>query len=250
MRLAIIEDERPAREKLLSCLRSAAPQAAIVAQLGSVAEAVQWFRENAPPDLLFCDILLSDGLSFEIFRSVPVRCPVVFTTAFDDYLLEAFQTNGIDYLLKPIRQAQVAAALGKYNALAAHFTADHAERLRGLANSEPRNRDRFLVRKGLGYLSIPVSDIAYFFSEQKLVFLVTHSGHKHLMEKSLTELEQELNSPRFFRANRAWLVAVEAVARCSTHGKGKLCLELRPPAVDPPVVSQERAEECRRWLGK
>jgi len=249
MRVVIVEDEPLAREKLASTLRTAAPTAGIVAELASVAEAIRWFAANPPPDLLFCDIQLSDGLSFEIFRALPVRCPVVFTTAFDEYLLEAFQTNGIDYLLKPIRQPQVAAAIGKYRALAEHFTSDYAERLQTVTHGGPAPRDRFLVRKGTGHLVIKVADVAYFYTEDKLIFLVTTAGQRHLLDKPLAEIETQLDPGRFFRANRATLVQIDAILRCSPYGKGKLLLELHPAPREPVVVSQERAAACREWLG-
>lgn len=249
MQIVILEDEPIAREKLAACLQLAAPEARIAAQLASVAEALRWFTANPSPDLLFCDIQLSDGLSFELFRRLPVRCPVVFTTAFDDYLLEAFQTNGIDYLLKPIRQNHVAAALAKYHSLAAHFSADYAQRLHAVTHGAPAPRDRFLVRKGAGHLVVKVADIAYFYTEDKLVFLVTNAAQRHLLDKPLADIESLLDPARYFRANRATLVAIDAITRCCPYGKGKLLLELNPPAKEPVIVSQERAAACRQWLG-
>ena len=249
MRLVIVEDEALAREKLASSLHTVAPDAVIVAQLASLAEAIRWFTANPAPDLLFSDIQLTDGLSFELFRAVPVRCPVVFTTAFDEYLLEAFQTNGIDYLLKPIRNTQVAAAIAKYHTFAAHFTADYAERLHAVTHGAAAPRDRFLVRKGAGHLVIKVADIAYFYTEDKLVFLVTNATQRHLLDKPLTEIESILDPAAFFRANRATLVHIDSVQRCTPYGKGKLLLELRPSPREPVIVSQERAAACRHWLG-
>ena len=250
MNLVIVEDEPLARDKLAACLRGAAPNAAIAAELASVAEAVRWFRTNPAPDLVFCDIQLTDGLSFEIFRAVPFAAPVVFTTAYDEYMLEAFQTNGIDYLLKPIRQVQVAAALAKFETLAGHFTADYAARLRNVTHDGAKRRDRFLIRRGAGFHVVKTTDIAYFFTEDKLVFLVTRDGKRHLVEKALTEIEREIDSDRFFRANRAFLVSIDAVERCTAFGKGRLALELHPAAKEVVIVSQERASACRIWLGE
>lgn len=249
MNLVIVEDEPLAREKLAGCLRTAVPNAVIAAELASVAEAVRWFRANPAPDLVFCDIQLTDGLSFEIFRSVPFASPVVFTTAYDEYMLEAFQSNGIDYLLKPIRQAQVAAALAKFQTLAGHFTSEYAARLRNVTHDGAKRRDRFLIRRGAGFHVVKTSDIAYFFTEDKLVFLVTRGGSRHLVEKVLSEIEREIDSDRFFRANRAFLISIDAVARCTSCGKGRLALELTPPAKDAVIVSQERSAACRIWLG-
>jgi two-component system LytT family response regulator len=250
LNVVIVEDEPLAREKLAGCLRAAAPHAAIAAELASVSEAVRWFRSNPPPDLVFCDIQLTDGLSFEIFRAVPFASPVVFTTAHDEYMLEAFQSNGIDYLLKPIRQAQVAAALAKFEALAGHFSSEYAARLRNVTHGGAKRRDRFLIRRGAGFHVVKTSDIAYCFTEDKLVFLVTRDGKRHLIEKVLSEIEREIGSDRFFRANRAWLISIDAVERCTAFGKGRLALELAPPAKEAVVVSQERAAACRIWLGE
>jgi two-component system LytT family response regulator len=249
MRLVIVEDEPLARDKLAACLRAAAPEGTIVAQLGGVEEAIRWLQHHPAPDLLVCDIQLSDGLSFEIFRTVAVRCPVIFTTAFDEYMLEAFQTNGIDYLLKPLRQAQVTAALGKYRALAEHFTADYARRLQAVTQGSAAPRERFLVRRGAGHLIIKVADVAYFYTEDKLVFLVTRAAQRHLLDKTLAEVEAAVDPDQFFRANRSTLVHIDAVARCTPYGKGKLLLDLCPAAREPCVVSQERAGACREWLG-
>jgi two-component system LytT family response regulator len=151
--------------------------------------------------------------------------------------------------LKPIRQSQVAAALAKYHALAAHFTADYARRLQSVTHGTPAPRDRFLVRKGTGHLVIRLAEVAYFYTEDKLVFLVTRTGQRHLVDKTLAEVEADLPSDAFFRANRATLVHIDSVVRCSPYGKGKLLLELRPPAREPVIVSQERAAACRQWLG-
>jgi two-component system LytT family response regulator len=245
MRIVIVEDEPPARDKLAAAISATAPDARIVASLSGVAETVDWLAANPAPDLLFLDIQLSDGLSFDILRRARVTCPVVFATAFDEYLLDAFQANGIDYLLKPIRDDRVAAAIAKYHRLGAHFTADHT----ALLESLKRRRERLLVRKGADLISVRTADIAYVFTSDKLVFLVTQAGTRYLLDRTLAELEQELDPARFFRANRAWLVSIDAIARCRPYGKGKLLLELRPATAEEVVVSQERSAAFREWFG-
>jgi len=248
MRIAIVEDERPALEKLRSALRETAPEARIVAELSGVAEALQWLSQNPAPDLIFMDIQLSDGTCFEILRRHPVRCPVIFATAFDEFLLEAFESNGIDYLLKPVRPERLAAAVEKYHNLREHFTGDH----QGLLDTLDRRhlpRQRVLVRKGLDYIPVDTRNIAYIFTCDKLVFLVTDTGVRYMLDRPLAEMESELDRTRFFRANRAWLVRIDAVVRCRPWGKGKLLLELRPPVESEVVVSQERAAAFRAWLG-
>ncbi len=249
MRIVILEDEPLARRRLAECIAACDPGAEVAAELESVAGALDWFRRHRPPDLLFADIQLGDGTSFDLLRQARVECPVVFTTAYDDYVLEAFQTNGIDYLLKPIKQETVAAALEKYARLQGHFLADHAALAQALKRPAGA-RERFLVRKGNEFLSVRTGDVAYLFSEHKLVFLVTREAKRFMLDKALTEVEGELEPGRFFRLNRNYLVSIEAVARCAPHGKGKLMVELRPATSAEVIVSQERAAAFKRWLGE
>jgi two-component system LytT family response regulator len=245
MRVIVVEDELPARAKLLAAIAEADPGIEVAAALEGVCETVEWLQRHEVPDLMFLDIQLSDGQSFEILKRARVDCPAVFVTAFDEYLLSAFETNGIDYVLKPVRKERIAAAVAKYRGLREHFKGDHA----GLIATLSRPRERFLIRKGLDYVPVKISDVAYIYTEDKLVFLVTRSDSRHLLDKPLSELEGELDSARFFRANRGYLVSIEAVARCRPYGKGRLLLELQPPAKEEVVVSQERGAALRAWLG-
>jgi len=249
VRIAIVEDEPLAREMLAGCIRQCEPGAEIVVMLEGVADTVEWLEENVQPDLLFVDIQLGDGTSFDIFRKARLDCPVVFTTAFDDHVLEAFQSNGIDYLLKPIRREKVAAALEKYERLKGHFLSDPAALARALAK-RTGPRERFLVRKGSEFISVRTAAAAYFFSEHKLVFLVTRDGKRHMLDKALADVETELEPARFFRVNRNFLVSIDAVARCSPLGKGRLLVQLQPPTGAEVTVSQERAAEFKLWLGE
>ena len=234
---------------LADCIAQCNPAVEIVAALEGVADTVAWMEAHGQPDLLFADIQLGDGTSFDIFRRSRMNCPVVFTTAYDDHVLEAFQSNGIDYLLKPIRREKVAAAIEKYERLKGHFLADHASLARALAKrSGPR--ERFLVRKGSEFLSIRTADVAYFFSEHKLVFLVTREGKRHILDRTLADVEDEVEAARFFRVNRNFLVSIEAIARCTPFGKGRLLVQLTPPSGAEVTVSQERAAEFKRWLGE
>ena len=240
MRIAVVEDEAPAREKLISAIRAAAPDAEIAASLGSVAESVSWLETNPAPDLLFLDVQLRDGLSFDILRAIPLRCPVIFATAFDEYLLDAFRGGGIDYLLKPVRAERVAEAIAKYRGLREHFRSGTASSTR---------RERLLVRKGADLLPIKVDQIAYLFTADKLVFAVMKNGTQYLLDRPLAEWEAEFQPNRFFRVNRAYLVSIDAVLRCRPYGKGKLLLDLQPAAAEEVIVSQERAAAFRDWLG-
>ena len=249
MKIAIVEDEPLARQMLAACIRQCDPIVEIVAELEGVADAIAWLEANGQPDLLFVDIQLGDGTSFDVFRRSRLNCPVVFTTAYDDHVLEAFQSNGIDYLLKPIRREKVAAALEKYERLKGHFLSDHAAIARVLSKT-PAPRDRFLGRKGSEFVPVRAADVAYFFSEHKLVFLVTREGKRHMLDKTLADVESMLEPERFFRVNRNFLASIDAISRCSPLGKGKLLVQLTPPTGAEVTVSQERAGEFKRWLGE
>jgi DNA-binding LytR/AlgR family response regulator len=253
IRVAIIEDERPAREHLERAVARADPEAEVVAQLDSVATAVAWLRSNPAPDLLLVDIQLSDGLALDIFAETgagDLGCPVVFCTAYDEYLTEAMRHNGIDYLLKPIRDRDVADALAKYRRLGEHFGA----RLRAFAGqvrgAEAPERRRLLVRAGEEFVAVSLSRVAYFEVEDKLVALVTVDQARFAVDRALSELEGELSASDFFRLNRQYLVHARAVQRFRPYFKGRLVVDLAPPARGEVVVSQENAARFRAWMDR
>lgn len=253
IRVALLEDERPAREHLERAVKRA--EAAldesieVVARLDSVAAAVDWLRARGDPDLLLADIQLSDGLALDVFERVEVGCPVVFCTAYDEYLTRAMRWNGIDYLLKPIRDQDVTDAIRKYRRLGEHF----GERLRALAGAVREaapERRRFLVRAGGEFAALPLSEVAYFEVEDRLVALVDSAGGRHELERTLSELEVELGASDFFRLNRQFLVHARSVARFRPYFKGRLLVELAPPARTEVVVSQENAARFRAWIDR
>jgi DNA-binding LytR/AlgR family response regulator len=250
IRVAIIEDERPAREHLERAVARADAQAEVVAQLDSVAAAVAWLRSNPAPDLVLADIQLSDGLALDVFEQTELGCPVVFCTAYDEYLTEAMRHNGIDYLLKPIRDRDVADALAKYRRLSEHFGA----RLRAFAGqvragAAPERR-RLLVRSGEEFIAVPLSRVAYFEVEDKLVALITVDQSRFAIDRPLAELEAELTQGDFFRVNRQYLVHARAVERFRPYFKGRLLVYLSPAARTEVVVSQENAARFRAWMDR
>jgi DNA-binding LytR/AlgR family response regulator len=249
MRVVVVEDEPPAREKLIAAIQEAAPDCTIAASLSGVYETVDWLHRNAQPDVMFLDIQLSDGLSFEIFRQASVTCPVIFATAYDEYILEALEENGIDYLLKPIRSERVGASVEKVRRLRDHFRADYGELARFPERGAQR-RERFLVRKGIEFVPVRIDEIAYLYTRDKLVFLMTRSGPRYMLDRALADVEAELDPRKFFRTNRAYLVNADAVVRCRAYGKGRLIIDVRPPADEEIIVSQERASAFRLWLGQ
>jgi DNA-binding LytR/AlgR family response regulator len=251
LRVMILEDEPPAAAQLVDALHAWDPAAEVVAVAQSVREAVAALRRSAEPDLVLADIRLADGLSFKVFEEVPLDCPVIFATAYDEHVITALEHNGIDYLLKPIQPARVAQALDKYARLRQHFGGRVLALARTLAG-EPAPApapERLLARRGPSLIAIPITDAAWFTTEHKLTLLVQRDGTRLIVDESLGALETRLApGQRFFRANRQFLVQVDAVASFRSAGKGRLLLTLRPPADDDVLVSQEAAPSFRAWI--
>lgn len=263
MKLFIAEDEAPARDRLVEAISRVAPAAQIAGTATSVREAAAWLAAHEPPDLMLLDIQLSDGLSLELFRDRRLGCPVIFTTAFDEFVLDAFQAQAIDYLLKPIQEDRLAQAFAKYARMQQHFAGDLTALLARLAPAAPvhglpqvqgpavlRYRERVLGRRGSQFFTVPVEQAAYFVSDDKLSFVITADGQRYLVDAALADIERELDPHRFFRVNRQFLVSAAAVVRFAAGGKGRLDLELRPKADQPVRVSQERAAAFRAWMGQ
>lgn len=251
LRALLIEDEAPARERLIGLLAAAQPPVDVIGTADSVRSAAAWLRANPAPDLIFADIQLGDGLSIELFQATPPPCPVIFTTAHDDYLLEAFGTNGIAYLLKPVKLTELATALQKYRTLGAQFVTSLAA-LAGQLLAPPgvtTRRHRLVAQRGASFQPVALSEVAYFFSEHKLTFLVTRTGEKCLVNEPLAALEAELDPREFFRLNRNYLARASAVKSFASVGKGRLVVQLSPRTPEEVVVSQERGAEFRTWVG-
>lgn len=250
MNIVIIEDEAPAFRRLQRMLEEVNPEVNIVEVLDSVEESANWLKQNSTPDLIFMDIQLADGLSFEIFDQVEVRAPVIFTTAYDEYALKAFKVNSIDYLLKPIDAALLTQALSKFEGLKESYSGktDLKEILRSIQPDTKTYKTRFLVKQRDRLLSIKTTEIAYLLSENGIVYLYTLSGKKYLFDKALDQLEEQLDPSLFYRINRQCLAHVEAVSSALAYDKGKMLVELAPKAPSPILVSREKAADFKRWL--
>lgn len=251
LRALLLEDEAPARERLAAMLAEPELGCTVVGAVDSLAATERWLRQNPAPDLLFADIQLGDGLSLDLFKSAPPPCPIVFTTAHDEYLLEGFATHGIAYLLKPIKRTELAAAMRKHHDLGRHYAANLAAlAARMAAPPSVPTRQRILAQRGAAFQPVAIADIAYFLSEGKLTFLVTHARERCLVNQPLTSLEAELERTQFFRVNRNYLVHISAVKRFASVGKGRLDVELQPPPAEAVLVSQESAADFRAWAGR
>ena len=248
MKAIIIEDEQPAVDKLINALNRYDPAIQIVAELKSISEATKWFAHNPMPDLVFMDIELTDGLSFKIFDTVSITCPIIFTTAYDDYWQEAFEHNSIDYLLKPIKQQKLEAALSKYESLKKHFS----QNLQHLLSQKTGNglKKRFLVKRGIDYISIKTEDIAYFYAAHKVVCLVDSKGNKYILDQSLADLEKQVDPSTFYRVNRKYLVHINAIRKIKSFPKSKIQLEIEPSVTEEIVISQENVSAFKEWMGQ
>ena len=251
MKVIIIEDEKPAAEKLKKAIQLADISIEVVAVLDSIQAAVTWLKEQPAPGLIFMDIELSDGLSFRIFDKANISCPVIFTTAFDEYWQEAFEYNSIDYLLKPVKQEKLEAALKKYEALKQHFAANFQQLMLSQQRSQTGSyKKKFLVKRGIDYVSIRTEDIAYFYATHKLVCMVDNANQKFILDQSLADIEKAIDPSQFYRVNRKYLVHLNAIKKIKSWPKSKLQLEVEPVASDDIVISQENVAAFKEWMGQ
>jgi len=251
MKVLIIEDEKPAAEKLRKAVTKANADIDIVGTLNSVSASVDWLQNNPQPDLIMMDVELTDGLSFKLFDSIQLTCPVIFTTAFDEYWQEAFEHNGIDYLLKPIRQDKLETALKKYHSLQKHFASNLQQLLQWPQQAAVNNyKKRFLVKRGIDYVAVRTEDIAYCYATHKLVCMVDQSNQKFILDRSLADLEQDLDPVQFFRINRKYFVNINAVKKIQSIGKGKLWVELSPSVDEEIVISSENVPGFKAWVNR
>ncbi|MCE7994843.1 MAG: response regulator transcription factor [Roseivirga sp.] len=251
MNVLIFEDEKLASERLVELLKELRPSMQVVASVKSVEAAVLWLENNEQPDLIISDIQLLDGTSFEIFSQVQVACPVIFTTAYDQYAIKAFEVNSVDYLLKPIGQDKLAAAIEKFEAKASSGNAAgfDIEQIRSLLSSNtPEYKSRFLVKVGQRIRAIPIEKVAYFFSRDKLTYIVTFENQKYPIDQTLEELEGLINPREFFRVNRKFVVHFNSVADIHPYFKGRVKLGLSPHTDEEIVVSSEKTPVFKRWL--
>jgi DNA-binding LytR/AlgR family response regulator len=243
MRVLIIEDELPARAKLEDILKGLYPDTNIVAHLGSVKDTLRWLAMNDKPDVAFVDIQLSDDHSFEIFRKYPVNFPVIFTTAYDKYILESFEFNSIDYLLKPITEARVKLSVEKLKMLEKHFLQGN---IKGLINNQ-RPKDRIVGKKGTEFIAVELDNAAYFFTEHKIVFVRDFSGRQLIVNKTLAEIEETIDMEKFYRLNRKFIAQHRAIEKFKPDN-GKIRVFLKPQMMEEIHVSKETAPSFRAWV--
>lgn len=252
MRILIIEDEIPSRLNLQRALTTIAPDLHIVGTLGSVREAVEWFGANPEgADLVFMDVQLSDGLCFDIFKSVKVCGRVVITTAYDHYALDAFKVHSVDYLLKPIDTEALRGAVDHCRTLLSPSTPQAAidySQLAELFAPKSTFKDRFLVKVGDKIILIKVENIAFFYSENKTTYLVTDENREYVVDDSLDAIEAKLDPKHFFRIGRSSIVSLEQIQVVTKHFSSRLKVQLRSSRRDDLFVSRARTNEFLEWL--
>jgi two-component system, LytTR family, response regulator LytT len=252
MTILIIEDEEPAYKRLLKMLKEVEPAATLLNQIVSVSSAVKWFKENDAPDLIISDIQLSDGISFEIFKQVDIKCPVIFTTAYDQYAIEAFKVNSIDYLLKPVKKDELEKAVSKFKTLtpaAASPAIDINKLLQSLQPAGTDYKKRFVVRYGEHIKTIDIEEVVYFYTEDKATFLCTKDARRFVVDFNLDTLDSILDPKVFFRINRQYIISIHSIAEMFAYSKSRVLIKLNPPAKHETIVSTERSADFKHWLG-
>ena len=255
MNIIIIEDELPASRRLQGQIEKLDGQAKIITILDSIHSAVQWLTSNPQPDLIFCDIQLADGLSFKIFEEVEIDCPIIFTTAFDEYALKAFEVNSIDYLLKPIDSVKLSKSLEKFHQRhqlnkSVNVYGQLNELIRSIHSGQKSYKTRFLVKLGDKLFPTPAENIRYFIAEDKLVFLINDQGKKYPVDFTLDDLEGMLDPSLFFRLNRQFTAHIHSIEKVTLHLNGKLRVFLHHISPQEEIyVSREKAAAFKAWLG-
>ncbi len=251
MNVLIIEDESATARRLQKLLLEIDPDIQVLAIHESIAQTVNWLKLHGEPDLMFMDINLSDGLSFEIFTEIEVNCPVIFTTAYDQYAIQAFKVNSIDYLLKPVVKDILSESIRKYYKLqrpAAENKLDIAKLALALGIQKPDYMKRLVVRYGEVIKAIEVKDAAYFYSDEKIVFMALKEGKAYPVDFTLDHLEARLNPELFFRINRKFLINYHAIEKMISYSKSRIKVTLNPPCELEAISSTERSGEFKEWL--
>lgn len=249
MRILILEDEEQAAKRLQKIISVLLPGAIINGILSSIEKAVEWFANYPMPDLIFLDIQLADGNSFQIFKRVNITCPVIFTTAHENFALQAFKVNSVDYLLKPIDDVDVKAAVNKLKLLQSKhpIVVDYREVLKTI-QAPDSYRERFIIRMGDSIKSINTNEIAYFFTENKTNFICTNEGKRFPIDFNLDQVEHTLNPKTFFRINRQFIIGHHSIDEMKAHTRSRVVVKLRPVSKLETIVAIDRAQDFKSWL--
>jgi DNA-binding LytR/AlgR family response regulator len=250
MRILIVENEKPAADRIVRLLKKLDNTVIITGIIETVEGTINWIQNNESPDLILMDIQLDDGLCFEIFETINVETPVIFTTAYDEYTLKAFKVNSVDYLLKPVDEIQLDAALKKFNKIYAETnkTPDYQQIIKELTR---QYKSRFLIKIGEKYKSVPAVDISHFHILERSVFIKDFSGREYSVDYSLEHLENVLDPNIFFRINRDYIVNINSIVTIYSYSSSRLQLTLKNEEKDDKcVVSREKVREFKKWVDR
>ena len=253
MKILIIEDEEPAAERLSQLVMEIMPDAEIHGPIDTISATLAHLKTKPVYDLILLDIQLADGKSFTIFTEIDVVTPVIFTTAYDEYALQAFELNSIDYLLKPVNREKLKSALEKFRKLKEYYGTENPnlqlyEMIRNLRPGKPVYKDRFLISKGDEMIPIKVSEIACFYAEDKEVFLLTHNNKRCIIPHTIEELSEKLDPKLFFRVNRQFIVSAEAISKVHNYFNFKLKVEISANPKLEIIVSRARTSAFKAWM--
>lgn len=251
MKYLIIEDEDPAAKRLERMIVEIDPAFQMVHHLVSIKSAVQWLSENVHPDLIFMDIQLADGNSFEIFKSVVPKCPIIFITAYDQYALQAFKVNSVDYLLKPVKKVELEQALEKFKNRSAPIAASDfsgIEKLVEFIKGKQEFQKRILIRFAETIKAVEISDVAYFYTENKINYLCGFDKKIYPIDQNLDQIEDIVDVSVFFRINRQFIVNINAIKNMVSYSKSRVKIELNPKTDIETIVSTDRSPNFKGWL--
>ena len=256
MKYLIIEDEPLAQQELVRMLKSLDSNFELLASIDSAKESINWLKNNAQPDIIFMDIHLSDNVCFEIFNHVNITAPIIFTTAYDQYAIEAFKTNGIAYLLKPIEEDELIVALKKFKTLTnvnielstIHTQIQQLSSLNSQFSPQSTYKERLLAKIGDNYQHLQMSDIAYFYSEDHYTFVTTQDNQRYIINYTLDTLVEQLNPQHFFRISRQFILNINSIGSVAKHFNGRLKITIKPAFSDDIYVSRNRVQPFLAWL--
>lgn len=247
MKVLIIEDEAPAYRRLVKLIGECDNSIEIAGIIESVKDGISWFNENPAPDLIFSDIQLADDLSFTIFKQLNITTPIIFITAFDEYAINAFKFYSIDYLLKPVGVNDLKISIEKYKNIHNKPAISNFEEILKKI-TEKNYRTRFLVAFRDGLIPVEINDIAYFYSENSVCFLVTKSKKSHIISETLDSLESQLDPKMFFRANRQFILSANCINKVEPYFNQKLIVKVDPTCEQEITISKNKATTFKSWL--
>ncbi|MBS1508892.1 MAG: response regulator transcription factor [Bacteroidetes bacterium] len=254
MKILIVEDEPQAARRLQSLVKVILPESTVLDTIDSVKRSIHWFQQHPSPDLVFMDIQLADGISFQIFDQVKITSPIIFTTAYDEYALKAFKVNSIDYILKPVDEDELRAAIAKFKSMTVVKDSPSSQLMESITLAmsmlTKKYKERFVIKVGEHLKSVETTEILFFYSLEKTTFAQTKDGRKHILDFTLDQLQELLEPKRFFRINRKYIIALESIQDMISYTNSRLKLILKTSDDNDVVVARERVQEFKDWLDR